>query len=92
MITSVSQQYFHYEGGEMSDATLDSVIVAEYPLYGVPADQIVADPNLAAKFLDRVNLQLPSELRVDQATFNKRLLNRRRRPSERRFAALTAGF
>ncbi|HZZ70858.1 MAG TPA: hypothetical protein VFE24_01310 [Pirellulales bacterium] len=63
----------------MTVITLDSVIVAEYPLYGVPADQIVADPKHAAEFLARVIRQLPKELRVDQATFNKRVLNLRRR-------------
>jgi len=62
----------------MSVATLDSVIISEYPLYGVPADQIVADPELNAEFRARVNRQLPLELRVDTAAFNKRLLNLRR--------------
>lgn len=63
----------------MSIATLDSVIISEYLRYNVPADQIVADPKLAAEFQDRVNSQLPPEFRVDPATFNKRLLNLRRR-------------
>lgn len=66
----------------MSTITLDSVIITEYPLYGVPADQIVADPVLSAEFQLRVNRQLPPESQVDYATFNKRLLNLRRRGQE----------
>lgn len=66
----------------MSVATLDSVIITEYPLFGVPADQIVSDPAIAAEFRERVNRQLPQELQVDAATFNKRLLNLRRRGQE----------
>ncbi len=59
--------------------TLDSAIIAEYRLYNVPADQILSDPSLAAEFHTRVNRQLPAETHVDRATFNKRLLNLRRR-------------
>ena len=59
--------------------TLDSVIVAEYPVFNVPADQIVADPKLAAEFQQAVNSKLPTPARVDLATLNKRLLNLRRR-------------
>jgi len=63
----------------MAVITLDSVIIAMYPLYGVPADRIVADPKCGVEFRDAVNRQLPDELQVDQASFNKRLLNLRRR-------------
>lgn len=63
----------------MAGASLDSAIVAEYSLYGVPADQIVSNPERAIEFRDRVNRSLTPELQVDQATFNKRLLNLRRR-------------
>jgi hypothetical protein len=62
--------------------SLDSVIVSEYPQFNVPADQIVADPELSTKFLGKVNKQLPANQRVDVATFNKRLLNLRRRGEE----------
>jgi hypothetical protein len=63
----------------MAVITLDSVIVAEYPLFGVPADQIVADPKLSLEFKARVDRQLPPALRVDQPKFNKELLNLRKK-------------
>jgi hypothetical protein len=44
-----------------------------------PSDRIVADPQLAATFCDAVNRRVPNEFQVDQAVFNKRLLNLRRR-------------
>ena len=59
--------------------TLDSVIVAAYPKFNVPADQIVSDPELAASFQQVVRDKLPEAQRVDLATMNKRLLNLRRR-------------
>jgi hypothetical protein len=59
--------------------TLDSVIVAEYPVFNVPADQIVSDPALSVRFQDAVNQKLPPAAQVDVATLNKRLLNLRRR-------------
>lgn len=59
--------------------SLDSTIIREYTKLAVPADRIVADPQLAAAFRDAVNLHLPTELQVDQPTLNRRLLNLRRR-------------
>lgn len=59
--------------------SLDSAIIEEYTKLAVPADRIIADPQLAAAFRDAVNLHLPTELQVDQPTLNRRLLNLRRR-------------
>lgn len=58
---------------------LDRVIVETYGRFDTPADQIVADPHLAAEFGQKVNAQLPGDQQVDQATLNKRILNLRRR-------------
>ena len=60
------------------------MIVVEYVAFNVPAGRIVADPDLAAKFLTRVCRSLPPELQVDLATFNKTLLNLRRRDEAKR--------
>jgi Tfp pilus assembly ATPase PilU len=59
--------------------TTDSVIVAEYTRFRVPADQIVADPALGAQFRDAVNKSLPERSKLDLPSLNKRLLNLRRR-------------
>jgi hypothetical protein len=59
--------------------SLDAVIVSEYPKFNTPADQIVSDPELSTKFHGVVNRRLPASQRVDLATFNKRILNLRRR-------------
>jgi len=62
---------------------LDRVIVETYVRFDTPADQIVADPDLAGQFGDAVNGRLPREDQVDLATLNKRLLNLRRRGEEK---------
>lgn len=59
--------------------SLDSAIISEYGRFNIPADQIVTDPEVASKFGEAVNRRLSDELRVDQASLNKRLLNLRRR-------------
>jgi len=63
--------------------TLDSAIVAEYPTFGVPADQIVSDPQLAAAFWKAVQQRLPASGDVDLAIKNNRLLYLRRRGEDR---------
>ena len=63
--------------------TLDSAIVAEYPTFGVPADQIVSDPSVAEAFWIAVQLRLPATGDVDVVTKNKRLLNLRRRGEDK---------
>jgi hypothetical protein len=62
---------------------LDSAIVAEYGKFDVPADHLVADPQLAADFRNAVNRHLPATDQVDQATLGKRLLNLRRRGEDK---------
>jgi len=62
---------------------LDRAIVEAYVGFDRPADQIVTDPQLAAKFSQAVNSQLPRGQQVDQATLNKRLLNLRRRGEDK---------
>ncbi|QDT82280.1 hypothetical protein Mal35_57730 [Gimesia maris] len=63
----------------MDNFLRDKVIIEEYVLFNVPADQIVVDPTLAEAFLQRVNRRLPDESKFTQADLNKRLINLRRR-------------
>ncbi len=58
---------------------LDKAIVAAYPVFDTPADQIVSDPDVGQEFLTQVHHLLPARERFDLATVNKRLLNLRRR-------------
>jgi hypothetical protein len=62
---------------------LDQAILQTYVRFDTPADQIVADPDLATSFGQEVNAQLSRAQQVDQATLNKRLLNLRRRGEEK---------
>lgn len=62
--------------------SIDSAVIAEYTSLAIPADRIVADPQVAARFCDAVNRRLPAEHQVDQATLNQRLLNLRRRSED----------
>ncbi len=62
---------------------LDQAIIETYVRFDTPADQVVADPQLATRFGQDVNSQLPKTQQVDQATLNKRLLNLRRRGEEK---------
>jgi hypothetical protein len=59
--------------------SLDTAIIEEYTSFAIPADRIVAEPQVAVRFCEAVNRRLPEELQVDQAMLNKRLLNLRRR-------------
>lgn len=58
---------------------VDDVIIAAYVSINVPADQVVADPELAGRFLAEVNGRLSDDLHLDQKAFNKRLINLRRK-------------
>lgn len=62
---------------------LDSVIVAQYVEFGIPADNIVADPKVSAEFTRKVNSRLPNADQVDSATVNRRLLNLRKRGEDK---------
>jgi hypothetical protein len=64
---------------DLTDVSLDPTIIDEYTKLSIPADRIVANPQLAATFRDAVNRHLPAELQVDQESLNRRLLNLRRR-------------
>lgn len=44
--------------------SLDSAIIEEYQRMAIPADRIVADPQIAATFRDAVNHRLPAGLQV----------------------------
>ena len=57
--------------------SLDEAIIQTYVRFDTPADQVVADPQLATRFGQQVNAQLPKAQQVDQTTLNKRLLNLR---------------
>lgn len=65
------------------EANLDAAIIEEYSKLRVPADQIVADPQLSSSFCDAVNRHMGTLAAVDQATLNKRLLNLRRRGEDK---------
>jgi hypothetical protein len=63
--------------------SLDSVIIEEYTKLAIPADRVVVDPQLAARFCEAVNGRLATESQVDPTTLNQRLLNLRRRGKAR---------
>jgi len=67
----------------VSKAELDNVIRAQYEQFDVPADQITADPTLAAEFTELVNAALDTTEPVDTAKVNRRMLNLRKRGQDK---------
>ncbi|PQO27381.1 hypothetical protein C5Y96_17725 [Blastopirellula marina] len=63
----------------MAVKEVDDVIIAVYVMVDVPADQVVADHDVAERFLSEVNSRLSGALHLDQKALNKRLINLRRR-------------
>ncbi|MEQ8788690.1 MAG: hypothetical protein RIC55_20435 [Pirellulaceae bacterium] len=66
----------------MSTTILDEAIISAYRKHAVPADQLVADPELNAAFFHSVVAAFDGGEQVDVATVNRRLLNLRRRGEE----------
>ena len=61
------------------NTTVDHVIIDTYVRFAVPADRIVADPNMATSFAEEVNSSLPGDVNYTVDKINWRLLALRKR-------------
>ena len=63
--------------------SLDNAIIRTYIEFDTPVDEIVADPELAAKFQKKVVRRLPPHEYLEIPLVNKRLLNLRKLGEEK---------